>query len=120
VLEAGKSYSFAIDYTDDPYYSKIGDENVEYVRKSQAKCLTTKFYTYVTLYVMENGKRFTLAVFPVKKDQSNIESIRHCLEVISSHSLNIEVLCLDRAFYSIDVLNFLEEGKIPPIISPPW
>ncbi len=116
VLETGKSYSFAIDYTDDPYYGKIGDENAEYVRKSQAKCSTTKFYTYVTLYVMESGKRFTLAVFPVRKDQSKTESIQHCLEVISSHSLNIEVLCLDRAFYTIDVLNFLEERKIPHII----
>jgi putative transposase len=116
VIESGKRYPFAIDYTDDPYYGEIEDENVGFVRKSQVKCSTTKFYSYVTLYIMQNGKRFTLAVFPVRKDQSKTESIQRCLDAIFSRSFRIKVLCLDRGFYSIDVFNFLEERKIPFII----
>jgi putative transposase len=116
VLKSGKSYKFALDYTDDPYYGEIEGENTEFVRKSQAKCSTTKFYTYVTLYVIKDGKRFTLAIFPIKKDKSKIYYIQRCLDIIFSRSLKIEVLCLDRGFYSIDVLNFLEEKKIPHII----
>jgi len=65
---------------------------------------------------MQNGKRFTLAVFPVRKDQSKTESIQRCLDAIFSRSFRIKVLCLDRGFYSIDVFNFLEERKIPFII----
>src|SRR5690606_15183740 len=95
---------------------EIEDENVGFVRKSQVKCSTTKFYSYVTLYIMQNGKRFTLAVFPVRKDQSKTESIQRCLDAIFSRSFKIKVLCLDRGFYSIDVFNFLEERKIPFII----
>jgi len=116
VLKSGKSYKFALDYTDDPYYGEIGEENAEFIRKSQAKCSTTKFYTYVTLYVIKNGKRFTLSIFPVRKDKSKIFYIHRCLDVIFSRSFKIEVLCLDRAFYSIDVLDFLDDRKIPHII----
>ncbi len=64
VLKSGNSYKFALDYTDDPYCGEIDGENTEFVRKGQAKYSMTKFYTYVTLYVIKDGKRFTLAIFP--------------------------------------------------------
>jgi putative transposase len=116
VLKHGKSYRFAIDYTDDSYYGEIEEGNADFVRRTQAKRSTTKVYTYVTLYVILKGKRVTLAVFPVKNKQSKTFYIQRCLDVISLRSYDIEVICLDRAFYSIDVLNFLEERKIPHII----
>ncbi len=116
VLQSGKSYRFAIDYTDDPYYGEIQEENADFVRRTQVKRSTTKVYTYVTLYVIQKGKRFTLAVFPVRNKESKMFYLQRCLDVISTQSYEIEVLCLDRAFYSIDVLNFLEELNIPYII----
>lgn len=116
VVKSGKSYRFAIDYTDDPYYGEIEEGNADFVRRTQVKRSTTKVYTYVTLYVIQKGKRFTLAVFPVRNKESKTFYIQRCLDVISFRSFEIEVLCLDRAFYSIDVLNFLEERNIPYII----
>jgi len=116
VLKSGKSYRFAIDYTDDPYYGEIEGGNADFVRRTQVKRSTTKVYTYVTLYVIQKGKRFTLAVFPVRNKESKTFHIQRCLDVISIQSYEIEVLCLDREFYSIDVLNFLEERNIPYII----
>lgn len=116
VLKSGKSYKFAIDFTDDPYYGEIGGENAEFVRRTKVKRSTTKVYTYVTLYAIQKGKRFTLAVFPVRNKESKIFYLQRCLDVISIQTYAIEVLCLDRAFYSIDVLTFLEERNIPYII----
>ena len=116
VLKSGKSYRFAIDYTDDPYYGEIEGENADFVRRTQVKRSTTKVYTYVTLYVIQKGKRFTLAVFPARNKESKIFYIQRCLDVISARSYEIEVLCLDRAFYSIDVMNFIEERNISYII----
>jgi putative transposase len=116
VLKSGKSYRFAIDYTDDPYYGEIEGENADFVRRTKVKRSTTKVYTYVTLYIIQNGKRFTLAVFPVRNKESKTFSIQQCLDVISAHSNEIKVLCLDRAFYSIDVMNFIEERNISYII----
>ncbi len=116
ILKQGKSYTFAIDYTDDPYYGEIRGENTDFVRRTEAKASTTRFYTYVTLYAIQKGKRFTLAVFPVKNKELKTFYIQRCLDVIMAQFYKIEVLCLDRGFYSIDVLNFLAEHSIPYII----
>jgi putative transposase len=52
----------------------------------------------------------------MKKDHSKTESLQRFIDLISSRFPKIEVLCLDRVFYLIDVLNFLEEKKIPYIV----
>ena len=49
-LKTGKSYEFAIDLTDDPYYGKIDSSNEKYVIRSQAKKSTNSFYSYLPLH----------------------------------------------------------------------
>ena len=66
ILVPGKSYHFAIDFTDDPYYGETIDANKDYVIKSKMKDSTTTFYSYISLYITTKGQRVTLAVFPVK------------------------------------------------------
>ena len=63
IFKSGKSYTFAIDYTDDPYYGEIKGENTDFVRRTEANTSTTRFYTYVTLYAIQVGKRVTLPFF---------------------------------------------------------
>jgi len=116
ILVPGKSYHFAIDFTDDPYYGEIVDTNRDYVLKSKMKKSTTTFYSYVSLYIITKGHRQTLAVFPVKKGVSKVEYIRKFLAVINGAKVNIEILCLDRGFYSIDVFSFLQEENIPHVV----
>ncbi len=43
-LKKGKSYEFAIDLTNDPYYGKTDSSNEKYVIRSQAKKSTKSFY----------------------------------------------------------------------------
>ena len=64
ILVPGKSYHFAIDFTDDPYYGETIDANKDYVIKSKMKDSTTTFYSFVSLYITTKGQRLTLAVFP--------------------------------------------------------
>ena len=116
ILTRGKSYQFAIDFTDDPYYGDIADENDGFVIKSKMKASTTTFYSYVSLYVTTKGQRLTLVVFPVKKDVSTVEYIRKFLAIIHDLDVNIAVLCLDRGFYSNDVFSFLQSENIPHIV----
>ncbi|MBN2258605.1 MAG: ISH3 family transposase, partial [Anaerolineaceae bacterium] len=116
ILVPGKSYHFAIDFTDDPYYGVTVEANKDYVLKSKMKKSTTTFYSYVSLYITTKGQRQTLAVFPVKKGVSKVEYIRKFLAIISDAKVNIEVLCLDRGFYSNDVFSFLQEENIPHIV----
>jgi putative transposase len=116
ILVPGKSYHFAIDFTDDPYYGEIIEANKDYVLKSKMKKSTTAFYSYVSLYITTKGQRQTLAVFPVKKGVSKVEYIRKFLAIINDAKVNIEVICLDRGFYSNDVFSFLQEENIPHIV----
>jgi putative transposase len=116
ILVPGKSYHFAIDFTDDPYYGKIVDVNKDYVIKSKMKDSTTTFYSYVSLYITTKGQRLTLAVLPVKKGVSKVDYIRKFLAFIDDAKVNIEVLCLDRGFYSNDVFSFLQKENIPHIV----
>ena len=44
-LKTGKSYDFAIDLTDDPYYGKVDSTNENYVISGQAKKSTNSFYS---------------------------------------------------------------------------
>jgi putative transposase len=116
ILVPGKSYHFAIDFTDDPYYGEIIEANEDYILKSKMKKSTTTFYSYISLYITTKGQRMTLAVFPVKKGVSKVEYIRKFMTILNDHNVNIAVLCLDRGFYSKDVFSFLQEENIPHIV----
>ncbi len=65
-LKTGKSYEFAVDYTNDPYYGKTDSSNEKYVIRSQAKKSTNSFYSYASLYITNKNERFTLSVLPVE------------------------------------------------------
>jgi len=116
LLKKGKKYQFAIDLTNDPYYGKIDDTNADYVIRSKMKKSTTYFYSYVSLYIIRKGERLTVAVFPVKKGVRMAEYVRKCIETIRHLDVNVEVLCLDRGFYSKEVFAFLQGEGIPHIL----
>jgi len=116
ILVPGKSYQFAIDFTNDPYYGEIVGTNDGFVIKSKMEDSTTTFYSYVSLYITTKGQRLTLALFPVKKGVSKVEYILKFLAIINDLDVNITVLCLDRGFYSNEVLSFLQSENIPHIV----
>jgi len=116
ILVPGKSFHFAIDFTNDPYYGEIVNANENYVIKSKMKDSTTKFYSYVSLYIVTKGQRLTLAVFPTKKGVPNVEYLRRFLKIIADMKVKITVLCLDRGFYSKDVFTFLQNEGVLHIV----
>jgi putative transposase len=70
-LKTGKSYEFAIDLTDDPYYGKTYSSNEKYVIHGQAKKSTNSFYSYASLYITNKNEMFTVSVLPVEKNKKN-------------------------------------------------
>jgi len=116
ILRPGKSFYFAIDFTNDPYYGEIVEANQDYVIKSKMEDSTTKFYSYVSLSIITKGQRLTLAVFPTKKGVSKVEYLRRFLKIIVDLNVKITVLCLDRGFYSKEVFGFLQNGDVPHIV----
>lgn len=115
-LKPGKSYEFAIDLTDDPYYGKIDFSNEKYVIGGQAKKSTNSFYSYISLYITNKNERFTVSVLPVEKNKSMVEYLSYFIDLIKRLNFKIKVLCLDRGFYSIDVFEFLQNNSVPHIV----
>ena len=115
-LKTGKSYEFAIDLTDDPYYGKIDSSNEKYVISGQAKKSTNSFYAYISLYITNKNERFTVSVLPVEKNKTMVEYLFYFLDLIKRLNFKIKVLCLDRGFYSINVFEFLQNNNVPHII----
>ena len=116
VLKPGRAYTFAIDYTNDPYYGSAVPENEGYIIRSQLKKSTNDFYSYVTVYAITRNRQVTLAVYPVTKGTSKVAYITRCLEAITAAGLTIQALCLDREFYAYDVIEFLITENVPCII----
>jgi putative transposase len=116
ILKPGKSYHFAVDFTNDPYYGTIVETNRDYVIKSRQKDSTTTFYSYISLSIITTGHRLTLAVFPVKHGVQKTEYLKKFLAIIRDLNLDITILCLDRGFYSHDVLAFLQNENVPHIV----
>ena len=115
-LKPGKSYEFAIDLTDDPYYGKIDSSNEKYVIGGQAKKSTNSFYSYISLYITNKNERFTVSVLPVEKNKTMVEYLSYFIDLIKRLNFKIKVLCLDRGFYSIDVFEFLQNNNVPHIV----
>ena len=116
VLISGKAYTFAIDYTNDPYYGSAVPENERYVIRSQLKKSTNDFYSYVTVYAITRNRQVTLAVYPVTKGTAKVAYITRCLDAIAMAGLKIQALCLDREFYAYDVIEFLTTAQVPFIL----
>jgi hypothetical protein len=53
----GKKYSFAIDLTDDPYY---GEKKRDYIIGRKRKASINCFFSYVTCYLIDGKKKFTI------------------------------------------------------------
>jgi putative transposase len=115
-IKTGKSYDFAIDLTDDPYYGKIDSTNERYVISGQAKKSTNSFYSYISLYITNKNTRFTVSVLPVEKNKTMVEYLSYFLDLIKRLNFKIKVLCLDRGFYSIDMFEFLQNKNVPHIV----
>ena len=115
-IDKKKPHIFIIDETDDPYYGEITGLNELYVVGGKTKKSTQHFYRYITLYIVVGHKKFTLAVFPVKKDKTHVEYVQQFIDILGKMELKIEVLLMDRGFYSTELFISLQKSETPFII----
>ena len=115
-LKPDEKYEFAIDYTNDPYYGKTDASNEKYVIRGQAKKSTNSFYSYISLYILNKNKRFTISVLPVEKGKTKVDYLGDFIDLIEKLNVGIKIICLDREFYSVDVFEFLQNRNIPHIV----
>lgn len=69
------------------------------------------------VYDHENSYQHTLAIFPVGQGVLKVGDIAQCLDIMYGQNPQIEVLCLDSAFYANKVRSFLQGANVPFIMA---
>lgn len=109
------SFKFAIDLNEYPYHgSPYKDANE--IRRGKAKSGTTHFHVYATIYLIKRGKRYTLAIKYVRKGDRLVDVVQALLEQVLALGFKIRRLFLDRGFYSVEIIEYLQRTQIPFII----
>jgi hypothetical protein len=107
-----RSQRLAIDLTLIPYHGQPFRDEVE-VYRSLAKQGTSHFHAYATAYVVLKGQRFTVALTAVTKGEPMKEVLQRLLKQARSVGVKARLVLLDRGFYGVDVIRYLQAARQP-------
>ena len=114
-----RRWRLAIDLHLRPYHGQP-HHYPEEIYRSQAKGGTTHFHAYATSYLVKHGRRYTVALMGVEKGMALVEVLKRLLQYARQAGIRPSLLLLDRAFYSVDVIRYLQAARRPfimPVIS---
>ena len=92
----------AIDIHEKPFYGEA-----EGTIRSQAKQGTTTFWAYISLDILQDGCRFTLAALPLT-DKCEAAALVEALLTYALRWIRVSVVLLDRFFYGSAVIKAVE------------
>lgn len=102
----------AIDLTLIPYHGKPFGDPAE-VYRSQARDGTSHFHAYATAYVIRKGQRYTVALTGVNKGEPLKDVVQRLLRQAAGVGVRPRLLLLDRGFYSVAVVRYLQAARVP-------
>jgi hypothetical protein len=102
----------AIDLTLIPYHGQPFRDPEE-IYRGQAKDGTSHFHAYATAYVVHHGQRFTVALTGVTKGEPLKEVVQRLLRQAARVGVRPRLLLLDRGFYSVAVVRYLQAARHP-------
>jgi Transposase DDE domain len=107
-----RAQRLAIDLTLIPYHGEPCHDPKE-VYRGQAKSGTSHFHAYATAYVVLKGQRYTVALTTVAKGESLKDVVQRLLQQARSVGVKIRLVLLDRGFYSVEVIRYLQAARYP-------
>ena len=102
----------AIDLTLIPYHGQPF-RDLDEIYRGQAKSGTSHFHAYATAYVVRKGQRYTVALSGVKKGESLKDVVQRLLRQAASVGVKPRLLLLDRGFYGVAVVRYLQAARVP-------
>ena len=108
----------ALDIHKVPWYGKTRDKNILGMEKIRG---TNFGYGYASIECVEDGKRFTLSVYPLDQFTTRREFITSLVKTTREYT-DIKILFLDRGFFnleSIKCLNDLQINFVMPAVRNP-
>jgi hypothetical protein len=107
-----RAWEIAIDWHLQPYYGEPHKSRNELCH-SKAKQGTTTFHAYASACVVEYGRRYTLALTWVRRHESMVRVLGRLVARIREIGLKIRRVLLDRAFFNVSVVEFLQAEDLP-------
>ena len=92
----------AVDIHEKPFYGEA-----EGTIRGRARSGTTRFWAYITLDILQDGCRLTLAALPLTDKRRAAELVEALLRY-AARWIRIRVVLLDRLFYSSSVIRAVE------------
>jgi len=105
----------ALDLTLVPYYGQPFAEAAE-LYGGAAKAGTQLFHAYATAYVIYRGCRWTVALRPVYQGDAWDAIVRDLLRQAVRAGVKARLVLLDRGFYSVAVIRYLQAARYPFIM----
>jgi|Deesub1362B_J571_1020462.scaffolds.fasta_scaffold10180_2 putative transposase len=97
----------AVDFVLIPYHGEPAREEEE-IRRGRARDGTTRFHCYATVYIIYKNKRVTVALTVVRGDDDALTVLKRLLARLSEIGLRCSRLYLDRRFYCVPIIRFLQ------------
>ena len=107
-----RAQRLAIDLTLIPYHGQPFRDPAE-VYRGQAKDGTSHFHAYATAYVVRHGQRYTVALTGVTKGEPLKDVVQRLLRQAARVGVRPRLLLLDRGFYSVAVVRYLQAARYP-------
>jgi putative transposase len=102
----------AIDLVLIPYHGQPMLDLSE-VFRSAAKGGTSHFHAYATAYVNYRGQRYSLALTLVQRGEKMSDVLKRLFRRLAQLGVRTRLLLLDRGFWSVAVLRYLQAGRHP-------
>ncbi len=102
----------AIDLTLIPYHGQPEQDPKE-IYRSKAKEGTSHFHAYGSAYLVQHGQRCTVALTPVEKGEKMEAVVQRLLRLAAKAGLRPKLLLLDRGFYSVGIIRYLQAARVP-------
>jgi putative transposase len=108
----GHAQYVAVDLTLLPYYGQPHSDPKELYRGA-SKASTTQFHAYATAYIICKGCRYTLALRAVHHSDPWKDIVGDLLRQVRKTGVKVRCLLLDRGFYSVEVIRYLQAARCP-------
>ncbi len=108
----------AIDLTLLPYHGQPCHDPDELYR-GQVKSGTTHFHAYATAYLIRRGQRVTVALSYVRQGEDLADVLRRLLRTAGQAGVRPHLLLLDRGFYAVSVIRYLQAARRPFLMPVP-
>jgi putative transposase len=95
----------AIDYTRQPFYGDPDTKNVTGGKQERGTCWG---YTYASIDIVEAGRRLTVYSFTVNQFSEKADVVKKLLFEARARRVHVSIVLLDRAFFTIDVIQMLK------------